>query len=247
MVNEYEAMSHESGGICWCGPGEPHGPEKGVSRETIVASHQPDLFPHTGFWHKYARCDVFDLAVQDQFQLHGYQRRVKMRGQWAGLTLSKKKTYTPIMDLELHPDAIPRLMDMIKGRYEGSRYWGRRKHVIHDLLEMAGVFDKLWLANTTLIAGVAEFLEIPRAHHLMVQPQTLQGAARVAERVKMAGGTVYLAGTGARAYMDEDDPHFKERGIRVEWSKHQHTTGDSILTPIFDDLYPLDTVMKEQP
>lgn len=212
--------------------------------DVIVASHQPDLFPHTGFWYKMAHCQIFDLAVHDQFQLTGYQRRVKMRGQWAGLMLDHKKTYVPITDLTLHPEAMPRLMNMIAGRYRDAKYWNARKHVIHDLIERAGTFDKLWLANTVLIEGVASMLGIERQLHLNGQ-QTAHGADRVAERVQNAGGTVYLSGQGARAYMDEDDRAFTSRGIRIEWSKHQHSSGDSILTALFDDQTPLDTVLKE--
>ncbi|QOP66235.1 hypothetical protein SEA_DANIELLEIGNACE_95 [Arthrobacter phage DanielleIgnace] len=214
--------------------------------DVIVASHQPDLFPHTGFWYKMAHCQIFDLAVHDQFQLTGYQRRVKMRGQWAGLMLDHKKTYAPITELSLHPEAMPRLMNMIAGRYRDAKYWHARKHVIHDLMEMAGTFDKLWLANTVLIEGVATFLGIERQLHLNAQ-QTEHGAERVAERVQNAGGTVYLSGTGARSYMEENDPHFVSKGIRLAWSRHEHTTGDSILTAIFDDKDPLATVMRGCP
>ena len=45
-----------------------------------MAGHQPDLFPYTGFWYKMAHTDIFDLAVHDQFQERGYQRRVNMAG-----------------------------------------------------------------------------------------------------------------------------------------------------------------------
>ena len=48
----------------------------------IVAIHQPDLLPYSGFWFKMATCDTFVLAVHDQVQKHGYQRRVRMRGTW---------------------------------------------------------------------------------------------------------------------------------------------------------------------
>lgn len=212
--------------------------------DLIVASHQPDLFPHTGFWYKFAKADVFDLAIHDQFQLEGYQRRVKMRGHWAGVMLQEKKTYCPIVDLNVHPEAGDRLWNMIRGRYEGSKFWKDRKDLVQSWVEKAFIFDKLWMVNTSLLSSTADWLGLDP---MMVpaDPQELQGAERVAERVARLGGSVYLSGVGARAYMDDKDDAFEMRGIRIEWSKHRHTTADSILTPIFDEKHPMDVVMLE--
>ena len=49
---------------------------------TLVSIHQPDLLPYSGFWFKMAVSDVFVVARHDQFQKHGYQRRVAMRESW---------------------------------------------------------------------------------------------------------------------------------------------------------------------
>jgi hypothetical protein len=212
--------------------------------EVVVASHQPDLFPHTGFWYKMAHSNIFDLALHDQFQMKGYQRRVTMRGHWASVRLLQKKAYCPIIDLKVDAAAGSSLWDVIRGRYESSRFWSARQLTVHDWLEKAFVNDHLWMVNTSLIQSVAEYLSMD-ARLVPDEPQKLKGAARVAERVAQLGGNVYLSGTGARAYMDEDDAEFLSRDIRIRWSRHQHTTGDSILTALFDDKSPRDTVMKE--
>lgn len=214
-----------------------------ASDEVVVATHQPDLFPHTGFWYKMAHSNIFDLAVHDQFQVKGYQRRVTMRGHWASVRLLDPHR-SPIVDMKVDPDAGSQLWDVIKGRYKGSRFWAERQLMVHEWLEKAFVRDRLWVVNTSLIQSVAEYLTMD-ARLVPAEPQTLEGAARVAERVAWHGGTVYLSGTGARAYMTDDDPEFASRGIQIRWSKHQHTTGDSILTSLFDDPSPRDTVMKE--
>jgi hypothetical protein len=214
-----------------------------VSDELVVATHQPDLFPHTGFWYKMGHADIFDLAVHDQFQVKGYQRRVTMRGHWASVRLLDPHR-RPIVEMRVDPEAGGDLWDVIRGRYKGSRFWASRQLMVHGWLEKAFVNDQLWKVNTSLIKSVAEYLSMD-AQLVPAEPQNLQGAARVAERVARLGGTVYLSGMGARAYMDDDDPEFVSRGIQIRWSGHQHTTGDSILTALFDDEAPLDTVMKE--
>lgn len=214
------------------------------SEEVVVSGHQPDLFPYTGFWYKMAHADIFDLAVHDQFQERGYQRRVMMRGQWASVPLSQAHRQGPIVDLRVTPEAGSRLWDVIRGRYVGSRFWAARQAMVQDWLEKAFVDDRLWAVNTSLIGSVAEYLSIDTPL-VPAEPQELTGAARVAERVARLGGTVCLSGTGGRAYMGEDDEAFASRGITIRWSRHALTTGDSILTAVFDDVSPRDTVMKE--
>jgi hypothetical protein len=191
-----------------------------------------------------AHADIFDLAVHDQFQERGYQRRVMMRGKWASMPLSQMHRQGPIFDLKVSPEAGGHLWDVIRGRYGASRFWAARQLMVHDWLEKAFVDDRLWVVNTSLIESVAEYLSID-ALLVPAAPQELRGAARVAERVARLGGNVCLSGTGGRAYMDEEDAEFLSRGIRIRWSQHQLTTGDSILTALFDDKAPLDTVMKE--
>ena len=212
--------------------------------EVVVAGHQPDLFPYTGFWFKMAHADIFDLSVHDQFQSRGYQRRVMMRGQWASVPLSQTHRQGPIVDLRVTPEAGGHLWDVIRGRYVSSRFWAARQEMVHEWLEKAFVDDRLWVVNTSLIASVAEYLSIDTPL-VPAEPQELTGAARVAERVARLGGNVCLSGTGGRAYMDEEDAEFSSRGITIRWSRHALTTGDSILTALFDDEVPRDTVMKE--
>lgn len=212
--------------------------------EVVVAGHQPDLFPYSGFWYKMAHADVFDLSVHDQFQTRGYQRRVMMRGQWASVPLSQAHRQGPIVDLRVTPDAGAHLWDVIRGRYVSARFWAARHEMVHDWLEKAFVDDHLWVVNTSLIASVAEYLSITTPL-VPSEPQELTGAARVAERVARLGGTVCLSGIGGKAYMGEENEEFASRGISVRWSRHAVTSGDSILTALFDDEAPRDTVLKE--
>jgi len=69
---------------------------------TLVSIHQPDLLPYSGFWFKTAVSDVFVVARHDQFQKHGYQRRVAMRESWVSHQLVGK----PSLVLGLRPEHI---------------------------------------------------------------------------------------------------------------------------------------------
>ena len=117
----------------------------------------------------------------DQFQLRGYQRRVTMRGQWASMHLLKKKAYCPIVDLRVAPAAEHRLWNVIRSRYEGSRFWTPRHLRVREWLEKAFINDHLWMVNTSLIHSAADYLDLGA---LLVQdePQELKGAARAHDR-----------------------------------------------------------------
>ena len=154
-------------------------------QEFVVASHQPDLLPYTGFWHKMAHADIFELAVHDQFQDKGYQRRVTMRGQWANVPLLDRRR-GPIIDLRVTPDSGGHLWDTIRGRYATARFYKTRRAMVHEWLEKAFVDDRLWVVNASLIASVAEYLSIDTPI-VRAEPQELTAAARVAERVARLG------------------------------------------------------------
>ena len=96
----------------------------------ILASHQPDLLPWTGFWHKMAKADVFDLAIYDQYQRNGYQRRVKMLDKWFGHEIYGDYFLKPITEIELTEGSVDRLIGNIQKRYAGLRYWKTRGAVI---------------------------------------------------------------------------------------------------------------------
>lgn len=218
-----------------------------MREELIVASHQPDLLPHTGFWYKMANCDVFDLAVHDQFQLHGYQRRVKMRGHWAMVKLWEKRTYCPITELVVHPDAEQQLWDQIRGRYQGSKLWKSREDMVRHWLAVAFKHELLFQVNHDLILSVKDFLGLDTEIKFAPwQDPDVKAGERVAQRVELLGGTAYLSGTGARAYMHADDLCWERRGIGVRWSEHVPETGDSILTPLFDHEDVLSVVTRER-
>ncbi len=198
-----------------------------------VAIHQPDLLPYSGFWFKMATSDAFVIAEHDQFQKHGYQRRVKMRGTWCSHQLDGKPSLVPITSVRVLPGWQERLAGGIRGRYTGARLWKTRGvDFLERLAECHG--ESLAEVNMSLIHLVRDLLGITTPL-LTTYPPTHHGVDRLIEQVLAVGGTAYLSGTGGTAYMGEDAAaRFAERGITLEWSDHQMTTGDSILSVMFD-------------
>lgn len=217
----------------------------------IYACHQPDLLPYSGFWHKMAKCNIYDIKIWDQFVEKGYQRRVKMRDQWVSLPLVKTSPVDPINTKRIKPEAPGFLADAIVKRYTASYknppFWDERAPQICDEI-LSIKTDLLWEFNLRLILVVRDMLgiETPLTLSRPSAPGT-RGAAGIVSIMEAFGTPMtYLSGTGARAYMAECR-EFTDAGISVIWSRHQPVTGDSILSLIFDNEDPLSMVLAEEP
>jgi hypothetical protein len=217
----------------------------------IIASHQPDLLPYSGVFHKMAKADVFDLKIYDQFVERGYQRRVKMREQWASLSVHVPPNRPPIVDIAIDPVATPaRLQDFVVGRYRKARFYKERAPELLDAIsDLSGTTDRLWQFNMMLLLRVRDMLGISTPVSIAVP--TVGGGSvglvSVLERYRRSDPTrplTYLSGTGAKVYMG-DCREFTDVGIDVVFSEHEPVTGDSIVTVLMDHEDPLAVVLAE--
>ena len=208
-----------------------------------VTIHQPDLLPYSGFWFKMATSDAFILSVHDQFQKHGYQRRVTMRDAWCSHQLVGRPSLVPINTVEVADGWQQRIVDVIRGRYAGAPYFATRgAELVERILACEG--RMLDAVNISMIEVVREMLGI-ETPLVVTEPPSLAATQRLIEQVRMVGGTTYLAGPGGRAYMGDDaEAVFADAGLGLEWSDHQQSTGDSIVTVLMDHDDPMETVLR---
>jgi len=220
----------------------------------LYAAHQPDLLPYSGFFYKMAKADVFDLKVWDQYVNRGYQRRVMMRGRWASLPLEPGSSTESIFDKRVKPEAASTLVETVRSRYGSkagdgvAQFWDHEDRGQRVLDEISSIkTDRLWEFNVRLILFIRDMLGIKTALSLG-QPvaEGLRGSAGLISAMKIFPMPLtYLSGTGARVYMG-DCAEFTEAGIPVIFSPHEHVTGDSILTVLFDYEDPLSMVLREK-
>jgi hypothetical protein len=216
---------------------------------TVYSAHQPDLLPYSGFWHKMAKADVFDIKIWDQFIDKGYQRRVTMRGQWVTLPLVKSSSTAPINHKRVLDTAPGHLADEIVKRYTRARkkppHWDKYGPMVCD--EVLSIrTDLLWEFNFRLILLVRDILGIqtPLTFSRPAAPG-LRGSAGIISVIQAFSGPMeYLSGAGGVSYMG-DCQEFRDAGIPVIWSRHEPVTGDSILSVLFDHEDPLSVVLAE--
>lgn len=209
-----------------------------------VTIHQPDLLPYSGFWFKMATCDAFILSVHDQFQKHGYQRRVTMRGAWCSHQLVGKPSMVPINTVQVAEGWQQRMVDVIQGRYAGATYFeSRGRELMERIVTSEG--SLLHEVNIAMIEIVRDMIGITTPL-VVTDPPRLAATERLIEQVKMVGGATYLAGQGGRAYMGErPEARFATDGVELLWSQHQHVSGDSIVSVLMDEPDPMAIILRE--
>jgi len=210
----------------------------------IVAAHQVDLLPYSGFWYKMAKADLFDLKIFDRFQPRGCQRRVMMRGSWASIPVIGSTSRAPISEVRILPlETRNVLSELITERYQGARHWHKYGPRILDMVNEIHT-EHLWQFNLNLILGMRELLDI-KTPISIARPPVGRGGIGLARVLRQYNATTYLSGTDGRAYMG-DCEEFHDVGIEVEWSAHRPVTGDSILSVLMDYDDPMAVVMSEQ-
>ena len=210
----------------------------------IVASHQADLLPYTGFWYKMAKADLFDLKIFDHFQPRGYQRRTLMRGLWASVPVFGNPLGSLICDVRILPvETREILTELILDRYRDAKHWRKFGPDILDIVNQIHT-EHLWQLNLELILGIRELLNIKTPISIAGRPVggSPDGLASI---IKQYNATTYLSGNGGRAYRG-DCEELSDAGIEIVWSKHCPVTSDSILSVLMDCDDPMGVVLSER-
>lgn len=210
----------------------------------IVASHQADFLPYTGFWYKMAKADLFDLKIFDHFQPRGYQRRTLMRGRWVSVPVIGKPLGSLICDIRILPvETRDMLTEHILDRYRDAKHWRKFGPDILDMVNQTHT-EHLWQFNFELILGIRDLLDIKTPTSIAGRPMG-GGADGLTSTMKQYNATTYLSGNGGRAYRD-DSEELSDAGIEIVWSRHRLVTGDSILSVLMDYDDPMGIVLQEQ-
>ena len=210
-----------------------------------LAAHQPDWMPYPGYFAKMAAADVWDVRVDDQFQKHGYQRRVMMRGKWASWMLQGKPALCPIREVELDDRAVDAMIDLVIGRYRGSPFWVDREALVLSWIDEARGLP-LWQVNLDTSQHLAAWLGIRTP--LQISPTTAGTAGEnLAAATRIGCCDTYLSGGGGRAYLGGQEPSFAQAGVGLEFFDYDSPTSDSTLSLLFDLEDPASAILGARP
>ena len=176
-----------------------------------IAIHQPNFFPHSGFFDKMKEVDLFVLLTFCQFEKNNYQNRFNVDDKWH--TMSVLSGNYPII---------------AKMYNKPQEDWNKIKVNLpdYDLTEFDECIAKpLATTNIDIIRKIAKKLGI-KTEIVLDYPTELTATDRLVDICKTHKATTYLSGISGINYMDLEA--FEREGVKVEYQQK------SASTPIID-------------
>jgi hypothetical protein len=187
----------------------------------ILAAHQPNFLPWQGYFEKMARCDVFVILDNVQYEKDSFTNRVKIKTpkgtQW--LTMSIKNKYPQLIN-EVEFANFTKDRDRILKTIELNYKKAPGFKTIFPLIErmLSGDWKNLSGFNTSLIYDLGKGLYIkPKLEVASSYKIEGQSTERLINLCKYFGADTYLSGYGAKDYQEEEK--FKKEGIKLEYLK----------------------------
>lgn len=207
----------------------------------ILASHQPDFLPYSGFFYKIAKASVFDLAIYDDYSHQGYQRRVKIGGKWVSLVVNKSDwDRKPIWQVDYERASVQRVIDAIYQEHHRDPYF--KKYAPAIFSELVSNPSSMAVLNINLIGLLAQMLGL-NTPIMTAIPLTKPKGHGILQLMDFYKADTYLSGNGAQAYIGDE---FEKAGKRLVWSTHNPITENSVLEILFNYESPMDYILRER-
>lgn len=191
---------------------------------TRVVISQPMYFPWPGFFEQMKLADVYIWLDDAQFSKGSFTNRIQVNisgnRKWMTIPLEGKGTMMSIAELRPAGNA------WIASHREMLRQSLSRLPAMVDALD---IFDRA-TGETSLVDCLIQSASLP-ASYMGIAPQRVRRSSemgvagsswrRVLDLVKAVGGTTYITGHGAAAYMDHEA--FEREGVSVEYMSYSKT------------------------
>jgi hypothetical protein len=197
-------------------------------RRPVVAVHQPNYLPWTGWFAKAAGADVLVLLDDVQFERGGPTNRVEVKTVKGRTRLTVPVRATDgarilrIDEVEIRGDPrwSRRHVRTLEQSYRRCPGWSRHGDAIAAAIaaETARLVDLNERLARMLLTAFEVRARVVRASEL--GPREERGSAGIAEICRRVGAATYLSGAGGRRY--NDPGLFAAAGIDLVYSNFRH-------------------------
>lgn len=205
----------------------------------IVAIHQPSYFPWLGLLHKIRHCDTF--VVMDEVQLadRAFQHRNLFldgggRAQYLSIPFARSGYRDrPLRELRIAADDWrQRHWDFLRSNYGRHPFAAELMPSLQAFYAAAyeTLFEPIWASMALALSWFGLRPRVVRQSSLEYD-RTLRKGELIVALARAAGGSVYLSGTGAQAYLQEADfgPGFELRFNRFQHPRYpQRNAGEFV-------------------
>jgi hypothetical protein len=222
-----------------------------AARGTIAASHQPNYIPWLGYFFKIAQADKFVFVDMVMFPNSGFVNRnsIKTQGGAAWLTIPILKAgRSGQLIAEVETDNfqpwVRRHLMTLRSNYGKAPYFKE----IFALLEphygaVVGRTNSLTEFNIGLIRGIAAYLGIG-TQWILASKLDVAGPKTdlIASICTAVGADTYVAGTGAKAYMENEK--LENAGVKLVYSSFTQTPYPQLFGEFISNLSIVDVLMN---
>jgi hypothetical protein len=187
----------------------------------VLAAHQPNYLPWTGFFHKMARCDVFVLLDSVQYARRSYTARCLVKGaaggkQWLSVPVYKTGRYhQSVAEVEVDNQEPwqQRHRRTLESLYAKAPHFRDQQWLLD--LAYGRPWDNLCDMNMALIKALAGRLDVKpsivRSSELWVKASSAGLLAGICTAI---GADTYRSGPSGEDYLDPDI--FKQAGVALK-------------------------------
>jgi len=218
----------------------------------IVAIHQPNFFPWSGYFHKILRADCFVFLDNVQYSKNSFINRNKIKTPKGPAWLTVPVATANHFQQNICETSMSWQTDW-RAKHLATLHscYGRAPHGKQGIAmverEYADLQPETTLAelNIRLVRGACAMLDLPlrsvRSSELADLPPGVS-TERLVNICRALGATEYLAGMGAPKY--QEDALFEQAGIRVAYSQYKPPSYDQLWGAYTPNLSILDVLMN---
>lgn len=200
-----------------------------MTKDRVVAIHQPNFLPWMGFFNKIARSDAFILLDEVQFPKTGgswiNHVHILVNGQEAWMTIPIVRDYhglRKISEMEIN-DATPWRETMLKTlqmNYARSSFF---KEIFPIVTEWLHFKTKILVEfNLNALQRLIDLLSLSQTELILQSSLSVETKSTdmLIDLVSAVHGNTYLCGGGAEGY--QEDEKFQTAGIKLIYQNFQH-------------------------
>lgn len=189
----------------------------------LIASHQPNFAPYMGFFYKMYCADVFTISDEVVFSRRGFQNYnfVDDNGERRKITIPVNSHTQRICDVKIvnWEHSKKKLLKTLEWCYGRQPHYEELKSILTKVFEKEYTYIKD--LNLSIIEEIKNAFGI--STKIVCESELNIDYKNPSEDIclicEKCGGTAYMSGSGALAYMDMKT--FLNHGIRVLWSNYE--------------------------
>jgi hypothetical protein len=222
-----------------------------VTTSITVGILQPGYIPWLGFFEQVARCDVFVLYDDVQFDKGGWRNRNRIKtskgAHWLTVPVLLKRHDMPLVrDVRIN-NAQRWAVNHLKTLFQ---YYSKAPHFRRHFPGLEEILSRPWDLLAPLDRAVIEWMCHALGIHTPLVWSSELGVTgdrldRLVSIVRHFGGSVFYEGAAGRDYIPCE--HFRERGVDVVFQDYVHPVYPQLHGPFLSHLSALDLLFNAGP